>query len=797
LYKGNTVKKNNSHHHAIFGGSLGLIGLFVQHAEAQQVARADSSQLEEIVVTAEKREATIETTAISITALSGADIQERGFTDLASLMKTVPGVSTRTSGPGMTEFEMRGVASNGGNSPTVGFYFDETSLTAAAATNEGKIVISPDLYDLNRVEVLRGPQGTLYGSGSMGGTIKVVPNAPNPEAFDASAEVKFADTDHGGFDHAENGMVNLPFWGDKAALRIVASYSHDAGWIDRVVIAPGQFPLPGGLINGQFGPFYSVRGNVLAAPIATEYHDVNDVDKSGIRLSAVFKPVDGLTIAPSYFYQKLRSGGLPYIDNTPGTDAFYQPFDTPEKYSDEFRLETLNVKYRTDAFEITSASAYWTRHEPLQQDTQESWSTYLLPLGIGITGFTSGNGNLGQSYAYEDNNQKQTTEELRISSVGDTRFKWLFGYFYSDFISPWDIVFPSQSGVSNPNIGTNNLFSYFTPFKILQQSFFGEVTYNITDPLSVTVGLRRYHYDSAVYLDQFGGLAGGLTQQAASENEQGVTPKATLSYQFDKDLLVYATAAKGFRPGGGTGPVPTSGATSCEAQLQVEYNSHGAFVAGPVQFNSDSIWSYEIGEKWRSSDNRLTVNAAAYFENWNGVQQTNSLSSCGYVYTANAGDAHVYGGEFELNAVVVHDLQALANISYSHSTLVSASLVDASSSAGSPIQQVPKVTATLALSYRHQLSDDLALTARAESTYTGSRTDATYYVNTLPSYDLSNIRTGVDAGRWSAVLYVNNVADKRVLLNNVTQDATNVADWNRIAVSQPRTAGIDVNFRFR
>jgi hypothetical protein len=110
---------------------------------------------------------------------------------------------------------------------------------------------------------------------------------------------------------------------------------------------------------------------------------------------------------------------------------------------------------------------------------------------------------------------------------------------------------------------------------------------------------------------------------------------------------------------------------------------------------------------------------------------------------------------------------------------------------------VPKVTGTLALSYRHELADELAATARAESTYTGSRTDATYYVNTLPSYELTNIRAGVDAGRWSAVLFVNNVADKRALLNNITQDATNVADWNRIAVSQPRTAGIDFNYRFK
>src|ERR1700733_2220444 len=188
---------------AAFGCLSVLEGMLAGVAMAQQ-SRSDTGQLEEIVVTAEKRETSAEKTPISLTAVSGADILNRGITDLASLMQSVPGVSMRTSGPGMTEFEMRGVASNGGNSPTVGFYFDETPLTAPAATNEGKIGISPDLYDLNRVEVLRGPQGTLYGAGSMGGTIRVIPNAPNPDAFEASTEAKFADTDHGGFHHGEH-----------------------------------------------------------------------------------------------------------------------------------------------------------------------------------------------------------------------------------------------------------------------------------------------------------------------------------------------------------------------------------------------------------------------------------------------------------------------------------------------------------------------------------------------------------------------------------------------------------------
>jgi outer membrane receptor protein involved in Fe transport len=415
--------------------------------------------------------------------------------------------------------------------------------------------------------------------------------------------------------------------------------------------------------------------------------------------------------------------------------------------------------------------------------------------GLGLTGYGPGGGNLGQSWAEENNQSHQTTEELRVSSVGDTRFKWLIGYFYSDFESPWNIIFPSESGASNPLIGTDNLFSYYTPFKILQQSVFGELTYNITEPFSVTVGARRYHYDSSVNLDQYGGITPTVVG-SSEQKSQGVTPKVTLSYQFDKDLLVYATAAKGYRPGGGTGPVPTSGPESCEGQLQTEYNSHGGFVAGPVSFNSDSIWSYELGEKWRSSDNRVTVNAAGYFESWIGVQQVNPLS-CGYVYTANAGDAHVYGGELEANAIVVHDLEASANVSYSHSTLTSTNLVDSPFAAGTEIQQVPKWTGTLALSYRHEMTDELAIIARGESTYVGTRTDATFYINNLPSYDLTNLRAGVDGGRWSAVLFINNVADKRALLNNITQDANNLATYNRVAVSQPRTAGIDLNYKFR
>src|ERR1700691_5962641 len=189
--------------------SAAVVGLAVAAgAAAQQENKSD--QLEEIVVTAQKRESTVQATPISITAITGQDLQDRGITDISSIVQSVPGVSMRSSGPGQTELEMRGMTSSGGNSSTVGFYLGDIPMTAPASAQNGKVVIDPDLYDLNRVEVLRGPQGTLYGAGSMGGTVKLITNQPNLTESQGSVESILSGTDGGGFNHNDNFMFNLP-----------------------------------------------------------------------------------------------------------------------------------------------------------------------------------------------------------------------------------------------------------------------------------------------------------------------------------------------------------------------------------------------------------------------------------------------------------------------------------------------------------------------------------------------------------------------------------------------------------
>jgi iron complex outermembrane receptor protein len=757
---------------------------------AQTTGNNDSAlQLQEVVVTATKRESTVQNTPMSITAVTGEDILERGIADFSGIIQSVPGVAMRTSGPGQTEVEMRGMTSAGGNSSTVGFYLDDTPLTAPANAQNGKVVIDPNLYDLNRVEVLRGPQGTLYGSGSMGGTIKLVPNAPDPSQFAASAQLTPSYTDGGGFNHAENAMMNLPL-ANSLALRIVASESHDSGWIDRNVLADGQFPLETNNLQ--------TRGNVLAAPIAQRYGDVNDVENDSVRAAILWKPIDGLSIAPSVLYQHSEQGGLTQIDSNPGTDAHYQPFNSPEPYSDRISIGSLSVQYALPWFDVTSATSRWVRETTLHQDGTEEfqWAlstpTAILPLypaegGIGPTSPTP----------VENDSSAQWSEEIRLTSTGDTTFKWIAGYFYQEFNSCYceQVLIPGAVDA----FGIANAFTQRQVTYIDQRAFFAELSYQLTSQLKATAGLRRYSYHSEVDTTVSGFVSAtgsdAVQTSASPESNQGVNPKFDLSYEFSKDLLTYATVAKGFRPGGGNQPIPVTGALgdTCEADLQTSHNTTN-FVPAPLQFGPDTVWSYELGEKARALDRRVTLNSALYFEKWGGTQQNVPLP-CGYPYTANAGTAHIYGAEFELTALLLPSVTFTANGAYTHATFVVGS-TEAGITPGTRVQDIPERTLSTSLAYRHELTGDLSLVTRLENDYVGARTDVTYTVNNLPSYDLTNFRAGVQAGHWSAVAFVRNLTNERAYLSNAFQINLNIPTFNRVVISQPLTVGVDLNFHF-
>ena len=761
----------------VVGSVAVLIGLGTSTSVvlAQQAA---TEQLQEIVVTAQKRESTVQTTPLSITALTGQDLVDRGITDIAAIVQSVPGVSMRTSGPGQTELEIRGLTSSGGNSATVGFYLDDIPLSAPASAQNGKVVIDPNLYDLNRVEVLRGPQGTLYGSGSMGGTIKLVPNAPNPSAFDASAQVILGGTDGGDtLNHTENAMVNLPL-ADTMALRLVASSEVLSGWIDRIVVAQPDFPAP---VNA------TTRGNVAAAPVAESFKDVNDENLRSVRASLLWKPTDRLSIEPTFMYQEITQGGLNLIDSQPGTKTQYQPYNSPEPFEDRIDIGSVNVQYHFDWADLTSTTSYWRRDENLRQDGTEEIATVL---GAPIY---PADGGAGQNFptSLEDDKSRQYSEEVRLTSSGHSDFKWLVGYFYQDFESDFD-EFVNTPFTAIP--GTiPNAFTQFQPTQILQNSFFGEASYTFLQKFTATAGLRRYYYTGSVNTAVSGWLSSSgtdaINHYSTGERDQGVTPKFNLSYQLDEDLLLYSTVAQGFRPGGGNQPIPTAGAlgTQCLANLQAI-----GLNAAPLGFKPDKVWSYELGEKFRSGDGRMTINSAGYFENWQHIQQNIPLE-CGFPFTGNAGDAHIYGAELEINAVLVQGLVASVNGSWNHAEYIANAVP--TTTIDERLQEVPELTAAASLNYRHGITDGLAFIGRVENNYVGSRIDTTAQANYLPSYDLTNIRAGVEGSNWTAVLFANNVTNRLALLTNSPAINVNVSTFNRTAVEQPLTFGIDLTYR--
>jgi iron complex outermembrane recepter protein len=766
----------------IVGSGALVIGLAVGlNGPARAQTSGSSDQLTEIVVTAEKREERLQDTPISVTAISGADLLAQGISDTEDAAREIPGVSLQSAGPAQTEYTIRGLSSAGPAVSTVGFYLDDVPMTAPSGAQNGHVVIDPDLYDLNRIEVLRGPQGTLYGSGSMGGTIKLVTNQPDPNKFDASAKVDGSDTQGGGFNRGINAMVNLPLIEGILALRIVGTDEYTSGWIDRIV--GSNFPLPTNP-GSQCASFSGCsRGNVLASPASAVYHNVNDEELKGTRASLRYQPTDQLSLTASAFYQTISQNGLSYFDSPPGTEAHYQPFNVPEPFSDTFRLYNLVGEYKLPAFTITSVSSYWTRSQAQTQDISETvQSLFDLP------SFYQADGGIGPEAITEQDHTKQFSQEVRLASAGDNTFQWLVGAFYSDY--DYGQQQYSYAAGLVPLFGSSNLFTGTAAANQKQTAEFGEASYKFTDHLKATVGLRHYSYTQDGDSTDIGIVYGTFTPVPVyvTASNSGFNPKFTLSYDIVDDIMMYGTAAKGFRPGAGNGPLPTTGADSCLPALEALGKTQS-----PSQYDPDTVWSFELGEKATLLDKRLTVDAAVYNERWSKVQQGVELS-CGDGYIDNVGTASIWGGEIEVNAKLSSSWTLSQSGGYTHAVLTSTE-PGTGVTPGERLFNVPDYTASTSIVYSHPIAD-YTLVARASNVLVGSSETESFFLTTLPGYDIVRARIGLEAAKWSAFLFVDNLTNKQAFLSYTHDYAENIPSLNRVATNQPRTVGLTLQFHY-
>ncbi len=788
---------------AAIGGSLAFSAL--AHADAAAPAGStDEGGLGEIVVTAEKVKSTILDTPISISALSGAQLTAAGITSVQDIARDVPGLSMRSAGPGLTEYEARGLASNGGAAPTVGFYLDEIPLSPPALSQSGKVVIDPNLYDLERVEVLRGPQGTLYGSGSMGGTVKVVTAQPKLGQFEGSVQATGSHTEGGGDNWSGAIMLNLPL-GDKLAVRIVGSDLHRSGWIDLVNLGQ-NFPLQLG--NPAYtAPLSSVK------PVSV-IRNANDQRTSGGRATILFQPTDDLSITAMAFKQSTVLGGYDLLDGQPNSpapslvsQAHYEGFPLREGVHDDVDIFGLTINANVGFADLTSASSYFDRLGWQTQDASQS--IY----------YTNNGGTPYVPIPYSERDpSRQFSQEIRLTSHDDGRLHWVTGAFYSKLRSVWNEIsnnaalLPAGEAPTPQNLYSDaSFFTSWNPYTVSQTALFADGSYKLTDTVKLAAGVRWYKYNSRQDEVSWGfdgpnpnaptAFANGTTTRA---RDKGFNPRVNLSWEPNRDLNLYATIARGFRPGGANQilPPPTS-PPFCA-------------LPGPLSFGPDSVWNYEVGEKTKLFGDRLTINGDVYYIRWQGVQQVFTLL-CGYQFYNNAGDGRAFGPELEINAKLTDEWSVNLSGSYTDSKITSPSAAYLTylttqaivapgthaycqSAAGctAPILNVAEDSASAAVVYTRPLAGGYTLTGRMSGSYTGPSTDVAYYYGyTLPGYTIANARLTLAKDDWSVHLFVDNFTNKVALISaNNTSFQFNVPQVVRYSTNQPRTAGVQLNYKF-
>jgi outer membrane receptor protein involved in Fe transport len=786
-------------------GVLGLISAAPVDADPTVTPENAGGGLEEIVVTAQKRVSTVQTTPISITAVSGDDLQARGVSSLATLAQGTPGVSLKTEGPSQTEIEMRGMTSSGGNSATVGFYLDDIPLAGPASAQNGHVVIDPDLYDLSRIEILRGPQGTLFGSGSMGGTVRLISNQPNLSEVQGSVQSVLSGTDGGGFNHKDSLMVNLPLIDDKLALRVAGTENYTSGWIDRIVANP--FPLAGGTPDG------TVRGDVQNAPIEKQYPGSNAYQTYSVRATLLWKPTDNLSITPAFFHTTSTQNGISAYDSDPGTLAHYQPFDIAEPSTDSLTAYSLNVTYSFSTFDVTSSTARWTRNSVQEEEASEAFNnpaefiTYNSNYGLPNPGYYGATGS-GPEYGIENDPSHQFSEELRLSSTGTGKTSWVGGLYYSNFYSLWTFAGTTPNYGSYMDLGTlapattPHWFDANSPTKLQQYAAFGDLTYALTDSLKVDVGARVNHYDYrfSSCITGWGSGFGAATPSCSgliALSSTSFNPKFNLTYTFDTDLMVYGTVSTGFRPGGGDAVYPTTGAAWGPAFQQQGYTG----TKWPTSYKPDRVISYELGEKSRFLDRRLTLNASIYYEDWRNIQLESYPND--WALNINGNYAHIYGLDFDVLAELGAGFQFEFSAGYLYEYLDGGPhwVIQ-------PVHKLPEVSpesGTVSLNYSKTLGSSYTFTARLENSYTGPRysiffSDPYEFTGTyrqLPGYDLINVRAGIKfKDKWSATAFVNNLTNKHAELESMFTENEPQPSFTRIETNQPLTGGVDLTYKF-
>jgi iron complex outermembrane receptor protein len=801
--------------------------------------------LQEIVVTANKRVEDIKDVPISITAISGADLLDRGIQSYDDIARAVPGVNFNSvSGTeGTTNIEIRGVSSTSG-SATTGLYIDDVSITTKNFFYDG--AAQPRLFDLDRLEVLRGPQGTLYGDSSEGGTIRFITPKPDLTQWSGQFISDASKTEHGTGNYFEGAVFNAPLISEVFAIRGSVGYTSDSGFIDHYT-NPAQSSAE---TLSQVTPYFEL-----------EKSGVNWANIFVTRINGLIQVTDTLTISPSFFYQRYKYGDSDAF-YPPGQPASLDPLgppipglwiqdkEVPEPGLDTLVLPSITINAGLGFADLTSVSGLFLRQYARQIDGTYYNSAAFAGLintpcpapGPGVITYPNGSPNCDSaqeplvnsiianlpSAVHLSNHYGQFSQEFRIASPAGAggALKWVGGFYYEN---SWihDVDFQQIPGISTAftkifgarmeNTYVNTLYGPPGPgYSLLfpddidesdnrfyserQYAVFGQLDYDILPRLHGSLG-GRYATTHETYTSNEIGFY--QWPNISPYNQEGtfsaVTPKAVLSYNLTPESNVYTSVAKGFRNGGPTGPIPYGGFNGgvCGPNL----HTYG-LNAGPTKFDSDSLWTYELGSKNRLDDNHLSIDAAVYATNWKNIQQSLYLPTCGYYFTANVGDAKIYGGEIEINYRPISHLTLAVTADVQHAYISSAAN-PSEATVGSWLIDVPDYNYTGSAAYLFPLAAGSSLVSRVDYTYSGSSYGSYQpldYLNSPPTtnpnyrnpgYGVLNASFGFTSKIWDVSLYAKNLANDRTIIQQPEVNTVFEAYTVR-----PRTVGLTLKLRF-
>jgi iron complex outermembrane recepter protein len=771
-----------------------------------QAEEADDDVLYEIIVTAQKRATALQDVPFSVAAANEDQIRNSGSTSIVDLSRNFAGLTITDLGPGQSQVAIRGISAGQvvrdqpGVKESVGVYLDESAISVALFTPD------LDLFDLERFEVLRGPQGTLFGAGSSAGTVRYITRQPQLGEFQGAAEASAytgTDTDVGG---GVKGMVNVPM-GQTAAMRLVGYYNEQAGFID------------------SYYPGRAVR------------EDVNSGEKSGARLALLIQPSENVSITPRIVYQKLETDGYPRIDvynilGNPFTTT--QPAVNPgergqvtqirEGIDDEFKLADLRMEFGLGGLTLTSVTSYTDRDVVVLRDASQLTGSVSLSLGATSPADVRLNSPLYDTTALE-----ALSQEVRLASDGGGTFEWLVGAFYQDIDRDYGQNLPTpgyDALLTRLGMRTSAGFNappdtpYFSnvPYSFNQFALFGEGTLHFSEQWALTGGLRYYDFEEDRRLTFAGVFADvGYTNQPGSTSSDGFSPRVILSFEPNDDVLLTAQVARGFRLGGINDPLNV---TLCSAADRVIYS-------GQPTFEDETVLNYELGAKTAFADGRVTFNAAVFYSEIDDLQVIADAGSCSSRIVLNA-QAEAVGTELELFARASENWDFGLSATYVQAEITESRL-DATGAPiagirdGNRLPTAPEFQAAATATYTWPFSTAMDGFANftfqhVGSSYTqladqepplgcvgcpgapgffnfGAPTISQFTFDPeLPSYEIANLRFGVKTAGWEAAAFVNNLWDERAFLSLDRERGTRA----RVGylTNMPRTYGVQLRMNF-